>query len=75
MKLIRKNSKIYINKEEIMKGTKEINCFITPDFYAKIEQYKKYHNISLEKLIHTALDEFFDIGSLLEGERKRKQIL
>ena len=60
--------------EGIMKGTKNINLNLSFDLYAKVEEYAKDHEIPIDKVIQIALTEFFDIGLLLEGEPKRKQI-
>ena len=54
--------------------TKDINFKLSFDLFTKVEQYAKDHEIPIEKVIQMALIEFFDIGPLLEGEQKRKQI-
>lgn len=57
-----------------MKDTKDIKFTFSSALYAKIEQYAKSHAIPLEEIIRMALEEFFDIGSLLKEEQKRKKI-
>ncbi|MEJ2637159.1 MAG: hypothetical protein P8184_17980 [Calditrichia bacterium] len=57
-----------------MKETKEISISLSPNLYEKMANYARQHEIPLEKVIQMALIEFFEVGPLLEGDRKRKQI-
>jgi hypothetical protein len=57
-----------------MKGINSINVSLSNDLYKNVKKYAKDHEISIEEVVRMAINEFFDIGPLLEQEQKRKSI-
>lgn len=57
-----------------MKGINNINVSLSNDLYKNVKKYANDHQIPIEEVIRMAIDEFFDIGPLLEEKQKRKSI-
>lgn len=57
-----------------MKRINSINVSLSNDLYKNVEKYARDHEIPIEEVIRMAIEEFFEIGLLLEQEQKRKSI-